>query len=188
VAEQVKQVEEKKHINDGKGLSITSMVLGICSIIFSVFLGFILGVLAIIFSAIGLKRKKNGFAIAGLVTGIIGVVASLIWAVAITIVAYAGITERAQDSSVQASASTVEKRAELFNIQYDAYPSFDEMQSDLTANGYNIVIDKQGTSSGGDVIYIPCYGYGAIIWYWSTADQEYKERTLGSTDSCEWNE
>lgn len=61
-----------------KGLSIASMVLGICSVVLFLWLGFILGLLAIIFAAIELRRNKNGMAVAGLVTGIVGAVLSLI--------------------------------------------------------------------------------------------------------------
>ena len=60
-----------------KGFSITGLVLGICSIVLVVWFGFILGVLAIIFSAIGLKRQRNGLALAGLITGCIGTLLSL---------------------------------------------------------------------------------------------------------------
>ncbi|MSR56038.1 MAG: DUF4339 domain-containing protein [Gemmataceae bacterium] len=69
----------------GVGLGITGMVLGILSLLSScfviipyagiVFVGFqlILGVLAICFSAAGMRTQGRGLAIAGLVTGIIAV-------------------------------------------------------------------------------------------------------------------
>lgn len=174
---------------EAKGLSIAGMVLGICSIVLAVWLGFILGVLAIIFSAIGLKRKKpNGIALAGLITGIIGTIISLIVGIFFIIVfVYAGVTQRANETSLNASASTVQKEAELFDSNYGAYPSFDEMQNALNQKGYGITIDKQGVGSGGDIVYIPCKGYGAIIWYWSETDSDYKSLYAGSTDDCEWN-
>ncbi|GIO54839.1 hypothetical protein J21TS7_31570 [Paenibacillus cineris] len=63
------------------GKAIASMVLGILSVMI-LYIGFILGILAIIFAALSFKELKRGYeqgkgmAIAGLVCGIIGV---LLW-------------------------------------------------------------------------------------------------------------
>ncbi len=60
----------------GSGMAIASMVMGIASI--ACFLGFLLGIPAIIFSSISLNKiskglqSGKGYAITGLVTGIIG--------------------------------------------------------------------------------------------------------------------
>lgn len=174
-----------------KGISIAGMVLGICSIVL-VWFGFILGVLAIILSSVGLKRAKNGFAVAGLVTGIVGTVFGLIIGAAMIIGAFFGIQQSARDAAVRSDATSVQKKAEQFNAAYEAYPSFEEMRAVLlNDDGYVITIDQQGiesgTDSGRDILYIPCYGYGAIIWYWSSADDEYKSLYAGDTASCEWN-
>ena len=58
------------------GLGIASMVMGIVSILCCCFLGapIILAVLALIFSILRMSSKPDGFSIAGLVTGIIGVI------------------------------------------------------------------------------------------------------------------
>lgn len=58
------------------GKSIAALVLGILSIMLP-YIGFIIGIIAIVFSAISLKEIKNqeqgrGMAIAGLVCGIVG--------------------------------------------------------------------------------------------------------------------
>ena len=52
----------------GKGMSIAAMVCGIIGLFVG---GIILGPLAIVFGAIGMKRDGRGMAITGLVTGII---------------------------------------------------------------------------------------------------------------------
>lgn len=174
---------------EAKGLSIAGMVLGICSIVLVVWLGFILGILAIIFSAIGLKRKKNGIALAGLITGIIGTILSVIIGVVFIIfVAYAGIQESAHQSALKTDAVTVQTEAEQFStMNSGVYPSFDEMQQQLDHDGYSITIDKQGTNSNGDIIYIPCYGKGSIVWYWNQNTSEYQSLYSGDTGDCEWN-
>ena len=65
---------------DSQGLSIASLVLGILAIVTSVvwYISIILGVLAIIFGAISVKKQGRKKAIAGIVTGSIGVVLSLL--------------------------------------------------------------------------------------------------------------
>jgi len=75
------------------GKSIAALVLGILSIILP-YIGFIIGIIAIVFSAISLKEiKKNqeqgrGMAIAGLVCGIVG---TALYAIIILIVVIAAI-------------------------------------------------------------------------------------------------
>ncbi|MFA5032923.1 MAG: DUF4190 domain-containing protein [bacterium] len=73
-----------EHKTSGK--AITSMVCGILSIILP-FVGFILGVLAIIFSIVARNEIKHsegkivgtGMATAGLVCGIVGLIAVIFW-------------------------------------------------------------------------------------------------------------
>lgn len=69
------------------GLGVAALVLGILSLpaIFTIFLGIILGLLAVIFGLIGMGRAKRGeatnrgMAIAGVVTGAIGLVVSVVF-------------------------------------------------------------------------------------------------------------
>ena len=86
--EVINQVKLDKK-NDAKleGLSLASMILGILSVLsfVSILGGIFLGLLAIVFGIIGLNRTKGkekfygrGFAIAGLVTGAIGLFLALL--------------------------------------------------------------------------------------------------------------
>ncbi len=172
-----------------KGPSTTGMVLGICSVVFSVGLGLLLGIAAIIFSAIGLKRQKNGLAITGLVTGIVGVVIGLITGFFIGLAVYLAVQSQANESAIASDARTVILQAEQYKANNNSYPSFEQMQRQLTMlDGKSVVIDRQGSDAAGDVIYIPCYGDGAIVWYWSESAEEYKSEYAGVTNDCEWNE
>ena len=85
--------EIRKSEERGKyyGLGIASMVLGIVSITCCCFFGvpIILAVLAVVFSAIRMFAKSDGFALAGLITGIIGFVFNLIMIIAM----FSGDTE-----------------------------------------------------------------------------------------------
>lgn len=78
---------------DTSGKAITSMVLGICALVIP-YLGIVTGILGVVFGALARKDirrmklggsdlKGNGMAIAGLVTGIIGIV---LWVVIIIVV------------------------------------------------------------------------------------------------------
>ena len=73
-----------------KGLATAAMVLGIVGLVFSVagctwFLGIPLDVLAIVFGAVGISKVNSGegggegMAKAGLICGIIGIVAVITW-------------------------------------------------------------------------------------------------------------
>ena len=77
----------------GNGMAVAGMVLGIISLVF--FWGHIFcwipGILAIIFSALGLKKSKvvgkgRGMAMAGLITSIIGIVLSIVFLIILILV------------------------------------------------------------------------------------------------------
>lgn len=62
-----------------KGLSITSMVLGIVAVVlFNSIISIPCSILAIIFGAIENKKHKNGFAKAGLILGIIAITITVV--------------------------------------------------------------------------------------------------------------
>jgi uncharacterized protein DUF4190 len=70
----------------GNSFAVAALVLGILAIVLSwtVWLGVLLGILAIIFGVLGISRANNegapnkGMAVAGLVTGIIGLIFSIL--------------------------------------------------------------------------------------------------------------
>lgn len=68
---------ETKSKNQQSGFGITGMILGILAVLSSaIFIGGALGIMAIVFSTIGMTRKQRGHgtAIAGLVMGIVAIV------------------------------------------------------------------------------------------------------------------
>lgn len=67
--------ENQTPVQESKGQSIASMVLGLVGLLI---FALPCGILAIIFSALGKKKGGKGFATAGLVLGIIDVVFGLI--------------------------------------------------------------------------------------------------------------
>lgn len=73
---QTKEVQEPK--KNKKGFCIASMVLGIVALVFFClwYISIPCGILAIIFGILGLKSVNKGMAIAGLVTGSIGLIIS----------------------------------------------------------------------------------------------------------------
>ena len=81
---------------DRKGFCITSMVLGIVALVFFCvwYISIPCAILAIIFGILGIKSKGKGMAIAGLVTGSIGLVVSVLIIVFIVIFGVAvGLSE-----------------------------------------------------------------------------------------------
>jgi hypothetical protein len=100
------------------GRSIASMVLGIASLIIIPIVGFITGSLGVIFGGLELKAikkgrsssKGKGFAITGLITGIVGLVVQLMM---IAIPNYIHLSERGvKDNEVKSVAHTVQLAVE----------------------------------------------------------------------------
>lgn len=71
--------EENTMQAGNSGLSVASLVLGILSAVtfFIAFLSLPMGILAIIFGAVSLKKAGRGKAIAGIVTGAVGIVLTI---------------------------------------------------------------------------------------------------------------
>ncbi len=80
------------------GMATAALVLGILGTVFGLipvtfWLGIILGALGIIFGFLGISRanrmggERKGMAIAGLVLGIVGVVAGVLWLVLVVVAA-----------------------------------------------------------------------------------------------------
>ncbi len=73
--EKVDNIKEVENIKRGSksNLSIASMILGIISLVFTFiyFISIPCSILAIVFSALSLRKGRNGMAITGLVTGIL---------------------------------------------------------------------------------------------------------------------
>lgn len=66
------------------GLAVAGMIVGICAVVFGwvAFLGFCLGVAAIILSIIGLKKKQNkGMSIAGIITGSVAILCNIVFSI-----------------------------------------------------------------------------------------------------------
>jgi len=179
--------EKPKTVQQSSGMSIAGFVLGISSLATSALgIGGIVGVVGIVLSAIGLKKgARRGLAITGLITSIVGVVLGFVLLIAITIVAYAGIQLRADDSMVAANASTFQKTAEVYNAENGTYPTYDQLveaaskyeldSTDITA----IEVDNEAT-----ITYEYCNGIGAQIWYYSAVGKNYTNLVLGDTSAC----
>lgn len=86
---QEKVAEEPK--KEKKGFCIASMVLGIVALVFFCiwYISIPCGILAIVFGILGVKTIHKGMAIAGLITGSIGLVISMIILIALFMFGFA---------------------------------------------------------------------------------------------------
>lgn len=95
---QGKVVEEPK--KEKKGFCIASLVLGIVALVFFClwYISIPCGILAVIFGILGIKTINKGMAIAGLITGAIGLVISTLIIVGLFIFGFAmGISDALDD-------------------------------------------------------------------------------------------
>lgn len=74
------EVIKEEPAKDKKGFSIAALVLGIVAIVLCCiwYISIPCGILAIIFGVLGIKSSKKGMSIAGVTTGTIGLIISLI--------------------------------------------------------------------------------------------------------------
>ena len=109
----------------GSGLAITSMVLGIVSVVLFIvwFVALPLAITAVVLGIISLVKRRpgKGMSIAGLATGGFALLLAAFFAV-ITLVAYVGINQRANESQRQAEEYRIQRQeqgaeapSELFN-------------------------------------------------------------------------
>jgi len=113
-----KKVEEPK--KDKKGFCITSLVLGIIALIcFCIwYISIPCGILAIIFGVLGLKGTTRGMAIAGLVTGGIGLVISSLIIISLFAVGFViGITDAIEELDLE----NIDSIYEDYNYELDEY-------------------------------------------------------------------
>ncbi len=98
--EKTKVVEEPK--KEKKGFCIASLVLGIVALVFFClwYISIPCGILAIIFGILGIKSINKGMAIAGLITGSIGLVISTLIIIALFMFGFAvGISDILDDDT-----------------------------------------------------------------------------------------
>lgn len=98
--QETKRVEEPK--KDRKGFCVASMILGIIALVlFCLFyISIPCAILAIIFGILGLKSTGKGMAVAGLVTGSIGLIVTIaIIVIAFTAGVAAGISDAVNDNN-----------------------------------------------------------------------------------------
>lgn len=99
---------EKTEQKGGQGLAIAALVLGILAIVTALawFIAVVLGVLAIIFGAVSLKSQGRGKAIAGIITGSIGIVISLLL-VFVVLAALPSLQGSARDTARKSDVSSL---------------------------------------------------------------------------------
>jgi type II secretory pathway pseudopilin PulG len=143
-----------------------------------------LQLIGLILSIIGLVQsnkagRKNGLAIAGIVLNSIGLIFFPIL-MAITIISYNGITEKANNKSRESTASYVQKYSELYSADNGSYPTtFAELKTytnDLLGAQTSPMDDlvlasetlKLAPGQLSTIEFYNCNGAGNKIGYWDS--------------------
>lgn len=165
--------------------------LGIVGFVFA-FVG--LQLVGLILSILGFnKSKKAGFkntlALAGIILNaifLLVVVPLIVFFIAVTVVSYNGITERANSSASEASAASVVKYSELYYADNGTYPkSFSELTNPagITASKQPFLFEPSNTT---EVEFYSCGELGNKIGYYNydagRVDYRYSGTADASTD------
>ena len=108
---------------DTKGFGIAAMVLGILSLIICCFWQYSItfAVIAIVLGIIGVKKPGKGMAIAGIITGAIGFIFSIIAIVIFLIIGVSGTLAQVIGTELEDISDTV------YNTYYDfEYPDYND--------------------------------------------------------------
>jgi hypothetical protein len=132
----------------GKGLAITSLVLGIvaCALFCVPWLPRILGILAIVLGVVAITQGAGGMAKAGLVLGIVGIAISVVFWIA------AGMAAKKGANFFQQKMDEVQKKAE--QMQKDAEEAQKKAQEQM---------QKQNTTSQPGVILVHPSGWTVVL-------------------------
>ena len=120
-SENIKTEESKK---DKKGFCIASLVLGIVTLIFFCiwYISIPCGILSIVFGIIGLKSVNRGMAIAGLITGSIGLVISALIVIFLFMIGFTiGITDALNEIDFDEFRTHIEDYKYDYDTDYNLY-------------------------------------------------------------------
>jgi hypothetical protein len=104
----------------GNGMAVTGMVLGILAtgLFFTSLIAVVLGILAIVFSILGIKKARRvgtgkGMAIAGLATGIVGIALAIVLVMAIAVPAFKDYMKKSKSTEASEQLNFMGKRAKI---------------------------------------------------------------------------
>ena len=114
----------------GNGIAVAAMVVGICAIVLCwiPFLDLVLAILAIVVAVIGMRRASRlaglgqGMAVAGLVTGIVGLLIDLLVVAAIAIPAFMDYMHHSKRTEIRTQLDMISKHAKAAYLAKAAYP------------------------------------------------------------------
>ena len=195
---QMQQQQTQPVVNKSKGLSIATFVIGLIGFLTGfIGIGILLGIVAVIMGIIALVKHSGGkgFAIAGLILGALAIITGGIF-LAITMVAFNGIQDRAQTTLNKSTASVIVKKAEAYHAENstpdnDNYPTYQQL---LTADGIAKLEEeyKENLHEGGietvsaskPIAYKGCSA-GVSVYYWDGYDAGAKELSgMSSAERC----
>lgn len=126
--------------NQYKGLGITSMVLGIASILLCRTV-FISGLCAIVGAALGIyylskRKQERGFAIAGIVTSAVGIIVSIVLILVVIVTGVVGMTQTTSEDEWLPYYEEQEPEEDFFDGYGDFFDDYNDFFYDGGEDNY----------------------------------------------------
>jgi hypothetical protein len=120
--------QEQSRQPQGNGMAVTGMVIGIVALVLCwfLFLNWVLAVLGIIFSALGIVRarkvgKGKGMAIAGLICAIVGGALGTVISV-VAMRSFGEYIEKAKSTEARLSMHAMERKLKSYEMEHNEFP------------------------------------------------------------------
>ena len=130
----------------GKGLAIASLVLGILAMLSGIFfIGSLFGIIAIILGAVSLSKKiGKGMSIAGIITGVLGILGT-IGAVVIVTLAVPSMQESSRDTQRKNDVSRISGIVvSLLSVNRGVLPTPEEFVAQFDASTFSVDVAASG--------------------------------------------
>ena len=90
----------------------------------------------------------------------------IIFSLLVLFAAFAAMNTPGLNNRAESAANTIVSEAEQYYVESGVYPNYRQLMQNVDSSDipYDVTVGDLDTTA--DVIYIPCYVSGEIVWHW----------------------